>query len=292
MRVLVHAPGDPGHGVVRHARAVAAVVGTEPGEPELVHAHFTDALYGPDVATAAAAFAEWASGIASPLVTTLHDVPGADPDPARDARRSAGYRRVVAASDAVVVASRHEAARVRRISGRAAAVIPLPLPRVVEGAPVPTWADRPTLVVLGFVYPGKGYAVDVAAALGLRVVAAGGLSPGHAAPAGVLVTGSLSDAELTAAARAATVPYAANPQVSASGSLLAWLAHRRRPVTAAGPYADEVAADSGALTPTRDLAGAVARALAEPASTRLDAPPAWPDVGAAHRALYREVLAC
>ena len=49
-----------------------------------------------------------------PLVVTLHDVPGADPDPARDARRAAGYARVVAACDAVVVSAEHEAAKVAR----------------------------------------------------------------------------------------------------------------------------------------------------------------------------------
>lgn len=300
MRVAVHAPGDPGHGVVRHARAVAGLAGlaepSEPSEhdgpPDLVHAHFTDALFGPDVATAASAFATWAADLRRPLVVTLHDVPGADPDPARDARRAAGYRRVIACADAVVVSSRHEAERVRRVAGALARVIPLPLPLPAPPAPAPAWAERPSLVVLGFVYPGKGHdlALDLAAGRGLRVVAAGAVVPGHTAPAGVLVTGALTDAELAAAARAATVPFVANPGVSASGSLLAWLAHGRRPVTAAGAYADEVAADTGALAPTADLAAALDHAVAYPATTWLDTPPAWPDVGAAHRALYRDVL--
>jgi glycosyltransferase involved in cell wall biosynthesis len=290
--VRVHAPGPPGHGVVRHARAVASLVG-EAG-PDLVHAHFTDALYGPDIATAAEAFAGWAADAGRPLVVTLHDVPGADPDPARDARRAAGYRRVIARADAVVVSSRHEAERVLRVAGVVARVIPLPLPRAAEPSAPPPWAGEDSLVVVGFVYPGKGHelALDLAADRGLRVVAAGAVSPGHRAPAGLLVTGPLSDAGLAAAIRAATVPFVANPGVSASGSLLAWLAHGRRPVVAAGPYADEVAADTGAFVPARDLDAAVDRAVRDPASTWLDAEVRWPDVGAAHRALYQDLRAC
>jgi glycosyltransferase involved in cell wall biosynthesis len=302
MRVRVHAPGDPGHGVVRHAELVAELAGVERASEsaDLVHAHFTDALYGPDVTSAADAFTAWAAGV-GPLVVTLHDVPGDDPNPARARRRRTAYARVAAAADAVVVSSEHEAERMRQVADVPVQVIPLPLPPAHRPGPRPSWADRPTLVVLGFVYPGKGHeeAVELAARCGVpRVVAAGGISPGHedlvAALSGrveVVVTGPLSDADLAAAVRAATVPFVGNPGVSASGSLLTWLAHGRRPVVMDGGYAAEVGRLTGAFTPASDaeLPRAVEGALCRPALTRLPAPLDWPDVGAAHRELYRAV---
>ena len=327
MRVRVHAPGPPRRGVVRHAEAVARLVAAHgvvavTGAADLAHAQFTDALYGPDVARAAAGFEAWAATAPRPLVVTLHDVPGADPDPARDDRRGHGYARVAAAADAVVVSSAHEAANLERSTGHRAEVIALPVERLPPGGARPDWADRPTLAVLGFVYPGKGHAEAVTAAARLPVpplvVALGAVADGHgallaelralAAGAGVelRVTGSLSDADLAAAAGAATVPLAPARRVSASGSLGTWLGCGRRPVTARGPYTAELAAARpGALwlydadLDTDDAEGesgldaAVAAALADPAATRVPAVrgPA-PDVGALHAALYRRVAAC
>ena len=274
-----------------------------PGAADLTHAQFTDALWGPDVASAAEAFVRRAAELPRPLVVTLHDVPGGDPDPARDARRIAGYRRVVEAADLVIVSARHEAAKARSF-GADPVVIPLPLPAVPAAGPPPTWADRPTVVVLGFVYPGKGHAEAIAAAAAHhgrpRVVAAGAVSPGHeplwtelgaqAAAAGVelVPTGPLSDADLVAAARAATVPVAPNRGVSASGSLLTWLACGRAPLAARGAFACEVAADHPdhvRLYEPGALEDAVLAALGDPRSTHT-APPRWPDVGALHRAAY------
>ncbi|MBW0124171.1 hypothetical protein [Pseudonocardia oceani] len=312
MRVRVVAPGPPGHGVVRHAALVAqraAAHGIEPvdgGAADLTHAQFTDALWGPDIAAAAAAFTAWATGVPRPLVVTLHDVPGADPDPARDARRTAGYARVVAAADAVVVSAEHEAAKVAAFSGRVATVVDLPVPAPVPGGAAPDWADRPTLGVLGFLYPGKGHAevLDAAARHPSRprVVAAGGPSPGHeplvaalaerAAAAGVdlVVTGALSDADLTAAARAVTVPVVPGRSVSASGTLATWWGCGRRPLAARGAYVREQAVRRpGALTPYDDLD--VTAVLADPDGTRLPAPPPC-RAGAAHAALYRGLRAC
>ncbi|GAA3223451.1 hypothetical protein GCM10017691_10460 [Pseudonocardia petroleophila] len=304
------APGPPDHGVVRHAALVAARaaehgVGSA-GPPDLVHAQFTDALWGPDIASAADAFTSWAAGAPRPLVVTLHDVPGADPDPARDARRTAGYARVVAACDAVVVSAEHEAAKVAALSGRAATVVGLPVPDPVPGGAEPAWADRPTLGVLGFVYPGKGHAdvLDAAARHPSRprVVAAGGASPGHgtlvaelrarAAADGVdlVVTGALSDADLTAAARAVTVPVVPGRTVSASGTLATWWACGRRPLAADGPYVREQATRRPGSVITYGRLD-VTDALADPARTRLAAPPRC-TAGAAHAALYRRVLAC
>ena len=274
-----------------------------------MHAHFTDALYGPDIATAARAFTTWAAVLDVPVVVTLHDVPGGDPDAARDRRRCAGYREVVRAADAVVVSSGHEAAKVRAFSGADATVVPLPLPSPPPAGAAPDWADRPTVVVLGFVYPGKGHAAAIEVAARRPepplVVAAGGPAAGHddllddlhrlASDRGVefACTGTVSDAELGAAARAATVPVALHPGASASGSLLTWLAHARRPVVLAGPYSREVGSRTGALLLCEgddDVDRAVDEAVGDPSLTRLAGPPDWPDVGAAHVAVYRRVL--
>ena len=309
MRVLVHAPGPAGHGVVRHAAAVARAARPHGVESvvngaDVTHAQFTDALYGPDIGRAAAAFEAWAATAPRPLLVTLHDVPGADADPARDAVRGRGYARVVAACDGVVVSAGHEAAKVERLTGRRAAVIGLPVVAPQRRGARPPWADRLTLGVLGFVYPGKGHdtVIDAAGRHPLRplVLAAGAVSPGHddllldlhrrAAARGVdlLVTGPLDDADMAAAADAVTVPIVPAPAVSASGSLATWLGCGRRPLVARGEYAVELAArHPGALTLYTDLDAALAR----PRSTRIAGPVRWPDAGAAHAALYRR-LAC
>ncbi|HEY9417686.1 MAG TPA: hypothetical protein VIQ30_23245, partial [Pseudonocardia sp.] len=318
VRILMHAPGPEGHGVVRHAATVArlaAAHGVLPvassGDPRvaLSHAHFTDALYGPDITVASAVFEAWAAAAPHPIVVTLHDVPGADPDPARDAARRAGYARVVAVCDAAVVSAEHEAAKMTTLTDRPVHVIELPMEPLPDGAPTPGWADRPTLGLLGFVYPGKGHAEMIEAAARQpsrpRVVAAGTVSPGHtgllrdltrrARSLGVdlVLSGPLSDSELAAAADAITVPLAPNRRVSASGSLLAWLSRGRRPVTAAGEYAVELdRRHPGALKlyyGDVELDRTVTASLEDPASTRIPSPSTWPDVGAAHAALYRRL---
>jgi hypothetical protein len=83
--------------------------------------------------------------------------------------------------------------------------------------------------------------------------------------------------------------------VSASASLLAWLAAARRPVTAAGAYAVEVDGRHPGLLdlcsdPT-ELDRLVGRALEAPERTHLDRRPAWPDVGARHTDMYRALVA-
>lgn len=314
--VRVLAPGPPGHGVVRHAAQVAdatrrcGAVPVRSGPADLTHAQFTDALWGPDVATAAAAFARAARDVPRPLVVTLHDVPGGDQDRARDARRAAGYRHVVACADAVVVSSGHEAAKVRATTGADPDVLALPLPPVAPAGPAPPWAGEPTVGVLGFVYPGKGHAEAIAAAAAVpgperpAVVAAGAAAPDHRGLPGALAaaaaaagvgwhhTGGLDGAGLAAAAAAVTVPLAPNRTVSASGSLLAWLAHGRVPVTASGPFAAEVAARApGSVTLHHDDAhrdALVAAALDAPGRTRGPVPD-WPDPGPGHLALYRRL---
>lgn len=310
MRVLAVVPGPDTHGVVRHALSVARAVGADVQRDlsapvssyDVVHVPFTDRLFGDDIASAAAHFEAWVGTTGgAPVVVTLHDVPGNDADPERDARRCAGYARVVAAADAVVVCSAVEA---DRLAPRPA-VIPLPVEHLAAPGPAPAWSGRTTLGVLGFVYPGKGHdrVLLAAAGTGVAVVALGAASPGHEdlledlrsqaddLHVPLLVTGSLTDADLHAAARAVTVPVAAHTTPGASGSLATWTAAGRRPVTTRSVQATEVEGrDPGSLLLTDDLPTGIAKALADPSSTWSAAAPARPDVAAAHLAIFRSVL--
>lgn len=278
MRVLQVAPGGQHHGVVRHADTLARLL-TASGNPSLrgddasavdvVHAHFTDALWGPDVATAAAAFRRWRSSVDAPVVVTLHDVPGRDVDPPRDARRTPAYAAVAQACDGVVVSAAREA-----LPGLGAVVVPLPVVPLEGPGQVPAWADRLTVGVLGFVYPGKGHEqVLRAVPPGQRVVAAGAPSPGHgglvddlralADDRGVdlVVTGPLDEPDLHAAVLAVTVPVAAYRTLGSSASVATWAACGRRPLAPAWSSADD-----GVLV-VPDLAEGIAAALAEPSPT-------------------------
>lgn len=317
MQVLAVAPGPDHHGAVRHTVQVAALLrdrgvdvsltrSLAAGEGEaLTWTPFTDALFGRDIASAAHAFRTWAGSRHGPLVVTLHDVPGSDPDPARDHRRIAGYQAVVDRADAVAVCSADEAARVRAVLGRAATVVPLPVEPLSPAGPRPGWASRPSVGVLGFVYPGKGHdlAVEAARRTGADVVAIGGAGPGsqallaqlreQAGRGGVelVVTGPLTERDLHAAALAVDVPLAAYATRSASASLHTWLACGRRPVAIPGPYADELSSRwTGVIDVRSDLHEAVTEALADPGRTWLTAPAPRPDVGAAYARLFASVV--
>ena len=320
-------PGPEHHGAVRHGLRVATLVAgpdvsvtvtrsTEVSSEhhDLTHVQFTDALFGPEAASAADAFVRWACTAPRPVVVTLHDVPDGDDDTDRGSRRRRAYERVVATSDAVVVSTEHEATSARRLGGLRPVVVPLPVEVVGPPGPPPPWAGRRTVGVLGFVYPGKGHAeaIDAAArhAGEVAVVAIGAVSPGHgpllealreqarALDVELLVTGPVSDADLHAAALAVTVPLAAYSTTGASASLATWLACGRRPLAVPTPQVRELAHRwPGAVTVIRDgperaprVAEAVAVALHDPKRTWLDGPPPSPDVGAAHLAVYRRVL--
>jgi glycosyltransferase involved in cell wall biosynthesis len=313
VRVLAVVPGPERHGVVVHGVAVARAVERAgaavqvvrhlaPASGDLVHVHFTDALFGSDITSAAAAFEGWRAQVDAPVVVTLHDVPGGDADRARDERRTAGYARVVRAADAVVVSAAHEAARLQHLT--TPWVVPLPVLRLAAPGPVPDWAGAPTIGVLGFVYPGKGHdvALEVAAETGVQVVAAGGPSPGHeplvvallrradALGVDLHVTGGLSEADLHAAARAVMVPLAAYRTLGASGSLATWHAACRRPVVSPSDYTRELDQRwPGCLRLADDLVPAVAAALEEPSSTWLREAPQL-DVAQEHLAVYRSVV--
>ncbi len=311
MRVQHVLPGPAGHGVVRHGLAVARLqraagvevtvveelAGARPAA-DVTHVQFSDSLFTGDVARSAAALVAWSRTAPRPLVVTLHDVPGHDPDRDRDRRRRAAYRSVAAVSDAVVVSAPHELAG----AGPGAVVVPLPVEPLPPAGPRPNWADRPTVGVLGFVYPGKGHAdvLDALAGTGTRVVVLGAASPGHeplladlrerARDRGVdlVVTGPLSEADLHAGARAVTVPVAAYRTLGASGSLATWAACGRCPVvTPSRLVLDQVRDRPGGLIVTDDLRATVRAALRAPGGTWLAGPAERPDVVAQHLAVYR-----
>lgn len=268
---------------------------------------------GSDIAAAAAAFERWSVGVSRPLVVTLHDVPGADVDASRDARRADGYRRVAAASDGIIVSSHHEAGKVTRFDSPYPTVIELPLPAATNALPFPerfSWDRATALAVIGFVYPGKGHAEVVAAAGRLSpappVVALGAISPGHESlgrelqaqanrlGVALVVTGALTDREMAAGIAAVRVPMVPGRHVSASASLLTWVGHRRRPLVAAGPYGSELATRHPEAVQLYDheseLDDLIRAALVDPARTHLGARIDWPDVAGQHLDLYRALL--
>ncbi len=286
-------------------------------EPDLTHAHFTDALFGPTIEEAAQAYRRWAARACRPLVLTVHDVPDPSGHSRRDRARCAGYAAVLETSDAVVVSAEHEARKIVQLTDRTPHLIDLPLPP----EPTSTWAESPagassSLVLLGYLYPGKGHgdAIDLAADVGRdlaggapAVIAAGTTSTGHRdledrlrshaqrRQVPLTITGYLTDAQFASVARTAGIPLVLNRDVSASGSLLSWLSCLRRPITWAGPYSTEVEHRYpgnlllGEGKP--ELVEHVLRALADGGTTRLPRRPRWQDTGAEHVALYRSELA-
>ena len=330
--------GERRHGVVRYARELAEAVGAhvgadvslgagEPADGDAtldgagpLHLHFTDRVWGASPEEAAMRVVRLAARV--PVTVTLHDLPQASDGPALR-RRIASYRRVALAARGVVCSSEHEAALLRDVvrpgSTVEAVVIPLPVDVRAPGSPRAPTDDEVTL--LGFVYPGKGHveAIDAVAALaaagrpsaaGLGVTALGRASAGHeeelarmAADAAALgvrfaVTGYLDDATLLARCRRAGVPVAAHQHVSASGSIVAWVAAGRRPLVPGTRYSREMAAlrpGTLALYAPGDLAGAIDRARRAPGSTwwAADATtgPGSPDAAAAHIAWWTSGVA-
>ncbi|KQS73709.1 hypothetical protein [Modestobacter sp. Leaf380] len=297
MRVghLLVGPAD--HGVVRYARELAEADGSPLVQgAELVQVHYTDRLFAPTAEESAAAFTTLAADLGRPLVVALHDVPPDDGSVLQQ-RRARAYAAVVDTAAAVVVNSEHEAARLRAFSDVVATVVPLPVQPLPAG-PVPPPDGQ--VVVLGFLYPGKGHEEALRALpAGVGLTALGKPSDGHAdlvdelsALGPLTVTGYVPDEELPARLRAASVPLAPHRHVSASGSIGSWLAAGRRPLVPDVAYTREVAARCpGALWLYEDLAPALAAALADPASTWLTpGTPTGPDLAAtleSYRAVWR-----
>ena len=285
--VLHVAVGPERHGVVRHASAIAGACGQpllrldrqEAADPQsvlnrisppaVVHIAYTDRLFADNCEESADAFQRLAEAFAtagSAVSVTLHDLPaGSSP---LEVRRREAYRMVVATADGIVVNSARELRLLGEMPDTARSVrcIPLPVERaVVDGPPGP--ADR-NVVVLGFLYPDRGYEHTLAELPeGIDLVALGEPSAGHdglpsqlaasASAAGrrFTVTGFVPDDDLPQRLRSAGVPVAPNRRVAASGSIAEWLGHGRRPLVPVTPYTQELAArwpgTLGCTTPMR-----------------------------------------
>lgn len=316
--------GPEGHGVTRYGLDVAdAVARIDPlvrvvlvddvaagdrviadaGDGASVHLHATDRLFGTGPEDAADVVERWSAR--TRLSLTLHDVPQTS-DGAMFERRRAVYARMVAAAERVAVNSAHEQQlMVEFLAGSGAAHAIALGSRTAAGTPdadAPADADGTDLTVLiaGYVYPGKGHRPAVLAAaraaselrsqgseVGRVVVRAiGSPSRGHeadvddlrrdAAARGVAfeVTGFLDDAAFVRALVAPGIPLAAHEHVSASRSMLDWVEAGRRPLVVDSRYAAEMdALRPGTLVRYHadDLATRLAAAWRDPASTRLAA---------------------
>ncbi|GAB3606573.1 hypothetical protein GCM10027413_19820 [Conyzicola nivalis] len=307
----------------RYAADLAAAIGGESGPmpetpPARMHAHVTDRIFGSSPEEAADRVE--ALGASTRLTITLHDVPQQS-DGTNLGRRSDAYRRFIGAARGVVVNSRHEAMLLDEHLGRAEAdsrVIPL-------GARARGPADRPragglrprTVLISGFVYPGKGHleAIQAAAVAGApaeaapaTVVAVGAPSAGHerdahelarrAAELGVdfRVTGFLDDRDYRNELLSDGVPLAAHQHVSASRSILDWAELGRRALVIDSRYAREMEAlRPGSISVFRpdELAGKLEAAWNDPESTWLPPStalsPTLDDVAAEYRAWWRDV---
>jgi glycosyltransferase involved in cell wall biosynthesis len=258
-----------------------------------VHLHLTDHLLGrtPDEA---AAVAERLARHAR-LTVTLHDLPQPS-DGRAHAARARCYARVAVAARGVVVSSEHELVLLRTVLGEGAAALADRLavvPHLVQPRLPGTRSDLARgagaprdVVVLGFVYPGKGHDPALSALTGLDpdvgLLALGAPSPGHQHLVDDLAdrarrlgrrftcTGWVADDEIADHLARAAVPLVAHEHVSASGSLGTWMSAGRRPLAPRNPYVEEVAARMpGAVHVVTDLAAGLRAALADPALTWL-----------------------
>ncbi|MBO1768304.1 hypothetical protein [Allobranchiibius sp. GilTou38] len=290
--------GPVRHGVRLHAQALgrrtrgAPLVNIEDGTlpPGPVHLHFTDRIFGRDALDAAERLAALVG--TRPLSVTLHDLPQPS-DGASFERRRQGYARVVAGARGVQVSSEHERGLLEQVWGACGdgamppvAVVPLPVDRPTRWGP-PAGAQGSTdgaVVVLGFVYPGKGHAETLAAMAslptGVPLVAVGAPSDGHedllteledeAAAQGrsFVCTGYVTDGDLERWTARAGTPVSAHTHISASGSINRWISAARRPIVTPGAYVGELHRRAPwAVTVAADLPAAIGAALHDPTST-------------------------
>lgn len=301
-----------------------------------VHLDVTDSLFGDTPREAVALLTEALEGNRTTL--TLHDVPQPAEGAARYAARAAAYADLAQWAAGIVVSSAHERTLLERIltehgggSGTAASgpaassesapritVVPLPVPDRRDPDAVhrartdpAAWARQlpeelsgldQDVVVLGFLYPGKGHA-EALHALGevrvqqsgaevllpSRVTALGPVASGHqdlvdelseqAEQLGLSfrATGFVPDEHLETALLAAGIPAAAHRNVSASGSLASWVSVGRRAVVPSGTYTqemDRLRPGTLAVQPTADplpaLTAGIAAATTDPSLTWLD----------------------
>lgn len=280
---LIAGPAE--HGVTEYARLLAENTGH--GDDGPVHVTFTDHLFGPTPDEAVDALLAELDG--RRFSVSFHDVPQEGEGAERFARRAGAYQRLAAAADLAVTNSHHEAA----FFDAEVEVIPLPLPTAprLDIEPEPG-----TVGVLGFIYPGKGHSVVAEAAGDLRVRALGGFSAGHEDMElpGVEVTGYLSEEDLWAEMARIAVPVCPHLHVSASGSMMRWLAAGRRVLVADSTYAREVAEQfPDQVRLVQDWATDIAAAAADPDFSRTIELPVtwgWPEVATRWQELWAETF--
>lgn len=348
--------GPERHGVVAYARDLAravrcretavrtlAVADAETAVRESatagrIHVHVTDRIFGSSPEEAADRIEEIA--VNSQLSVTLHDIPQAS-DGTNFARRAAAYDRILRAAHGAVVNSQWEAQLVAENVGHPASalgIIPIGarMRTVPPGASLADGADGAggtagapgaareaagplTVLIAGFIYPGKGHleAIDAVATARDRlrdadaapsesaVIAIGSSSAGHEADVAALrrhasdrgidfrVTGYLEDDAYRAAAASPGIPVAGHRHISASRSLLDWIEQGRMPLVSDSRYAREMAVlRPGTITLFRpeSLASKLEHAWRHPESTRLppgtDLGPTIEDSADAYRAWW------
>ncbi|WP_420452881.1 hypothetical protein [Ilumatobacter sp.] len=279
--VLTVVAGSPNDGVRRFGALTAAARDatgapspllvldeSSPGGPagrvvgcDLVHLHLNDRLFDEDPVRWLEVV-EAARAHGRPVAMTLHDVPGDEEGVQRCARRRVAQRRLAELADVVVVSSEHERSRAA-LAGIDAHVVPHPVFAAASvGAPRPARTPR-TIVVAGFVHPGKGVAElldslddvtgSVLAGWSLRLV--GGVTDAHRdhlddlrqralrAGLGFEFTGAVSTRRWDAELRRGAIPVAPHSYCSASGSILSWCGLGRRPLVSDHGFAREIASE-------------------------------------------------
>lgn len=301
--------GPSRHGVRRHALTLAChtpggqLANVEDGSVRVltagrVHLHFTDRIFGSNAEEAA----DRVSAIVGdrPMTVTLHDLPQVSDGSAFE-RRRIGYVRVAAGARGVQVSSEHERDLLQdawQAVGRGrlppVSVVPLPVDRPLRWGPRSEAGELSAVVVLGFVYPGKGHAETLHAMdllpRTVALVAVGAASDGHedllvelsaAAEAqrrSFECTGYVAEDVLDRWVARATVPVCAHTHISASGSINRWISGGRRPIVTPGRYVAELVRRAPwAVTVATDLPAAIAAALQDPASTWIQESE-WDDV--------------
>lgn len=318
--------GPDQHGVVRHALQVARACGDpiiravrpdqvdldELGDFPLVHIPYCDRLFADRCEDSAVVFEQLVAPLLArevALSTTLHDLPAGDSP--LEIRRRAAYARAVASARGIVVGSPRELELLAHIPHQARSLRNIPIPVTVETGLRPAEPGH-EVVVLGFVFPGRGYEYTIAELPpGLDLIAMGAPSVGHddlpdllarhAEESGhrMTTTGFVSDADLPMRLATAGIPVAPNRRVAASASIATWLSHGRRPLVPDTPYSRALAERwPGTLTlydPDQpgDLRRAIERAQADPGLTWL-APgtQAGPTLAETAAAYDRHFIAC
>lgn len=287
--------GPPGHGVTMYARdlvealretgAAARACSAERSDAALplvrgvrrAHVHVTDRIFGSSPEAAAELVED--IGRATDLSITLHDLPQPS-DGTNFERRRQAYSRFMAAASGVAVNSHHEAQLIDQyleppehrpeiipLGTRSARVGQLKVEQYVSPAANGGKLAPLTVLIAGYIYPGKGHteAIDAVGALvdrlqlaGARppaasVIAVGGPSAGHEGDVEVLrrraealgvefrVTGFLGDDEYRREMSGKGIPLAAHQHVSASRSILDWMELGRNALVVESTYVREMA---------------------------------------------------